>query len=315
MKKESLRRQIIGKGVVAIMKKYRLIFMAILFCIIAAENREAQAYSVTLKKDGMYAEVLPEMIVDNSAAIFEKSVKRAMKYYEKYKDAGAYTLATEVPDRYRDFMSVAKKIKDSDEIIIRNPFYIYNPAGAGDVYHYYFVAERNREKLCLFSINIDSYTGKCSFWYDKSMDSYFRYDKKQMKRSLFYEINNITYALTPKETTVVRDQTVPGEHLILGDSKALEEQFKRKDYKGKKDEIFMCLAKIKEGRMIEKIEENIELELGEEFVKSEKKTKKADNKKGVYAGMIALSLIVIAVIGIFVKKRKKKIEGDFGENI
>lgn len=294
------------EGVEVIMKKIRLIFMVILFCIIAVDSREVQAYSVTLKKDGMYAEVLPETIVDNSAAIFKKSVKKAMKYYEKYKDAGAYTLATEVPDRYRDFMSVAKKIQASDEITIRNPFYIYNPAGTGDVYHYYFVAERNGKKLCLFSINIDSYTGKSSFWYDKSMDSYFTYDKKQLKRSLFYEINNITYALTPEETKVVRDQTVSGEQLYGESSKVLEEQFNRKDYEGKKDEIFMCLTKVKEGRMIEKIEENIELELGEDYVEPEKGTKEDGNKKGVYAGIIVLSLVVIVAVGIFVKKRKEE---------
>lgn len=91
------------------MKKYSLILLVILFCIIGVDSRQVEAYSVTLKKDGMYAEVVPESVVNNSTVFFKKNVKKAMEYYEKYKDADDYTLATKVPDKYRDFMSVAKK--------------------------------------------------------------------------------------------------------------------------------------------------------------------------------------------------------------
>ena len=67
-----------------------------------------------------------------------------------------YTYVKNVPGEYRDFISVAKQIQDSDKIIIRNPFYIYFPGDDAEICEdIYFFAERNGEKLCMFCISID----------------------------------------------------------------------------------------------------------------------------------------------------------------
>lgn len=178
--------------------------IVILLCIVSVDSRRAEAYSVKLQEDGIYAEVLPDSVVNNAAVFFEKSVKKTMKYYKKYKDADTYTLLTKVPDEYRDFIPVARKIQSSDKIIIKNPFFIYNIEG-DFAYKYYFTAKINKEKLCLFSIDIDPNTGKVSFGYDKLMDQYFLYNEKVMVDALFYKIDNTTYAQTPEETNIVRE--------------------------------------------------------------------------------------------------------------
>ena len=103
-----------------------------------------------------------------------------MKYYKKYENADDYTLANEVPDEYRNFIPIAKQIEASDKLVIKNPFFIYE---LGDTlfYKYYFVAEKNGKRLCLFSIDIDAETGKISFDYDKMIDKYSKYDENMMK--------------------------------------------------------------------------------------------------------------------------------------
>lgn len=53
------------------MKKYCLVLLAILLCIIGAGSRQAKAYSVKLQKDGMYAEMLPDSIVNNAPVYFK----------------------------------------------------------------------------------------------------------------------------------------------------------------------------------------------------------------------------------------------------
>lgn len=288
------------------MKKYIFVLILTLFCIIGVDSRQVEAYSVSLEKDGIYAEVLPESVVNNSTVFFEKSVKKAKKYYEKYKDAGEYTLATEVPDKYRDFMYVAKKIQDSDEIIIRNPFYIYDVAEDGGIYEYYFVTERNGKKLCLFSINIDPETGEIFFEYDKSMNRYFVYEEKTMEDTLFYKIDGITYAQTLEETSVVRDQTMPGEKLEGITSEASTEEFEKKDYEGKKEEILSYLKDIKNRKSIKNSEKELKLELQDDYIEPEKDVKEDGMGKGVFVGIgvVVMGGIVVAVI--FGKKRKEE---------
>ena len=293
----------------SVMKKYNLVLIVVLFFIIGADSRQAKAYSVELQKDGIYAEVLPDSVVNNAAVFFEKSVKKAMKYYKKYKDAGTYTLLNEVPAEYRDFIPVARKIQDSDEIIIRYPFYIYDIDGYGD-YKYYFVAEKDREKLCLFSVDIHSDTGKICFWYDKLMDRYFLYDEKLMKDAIFYRIDDITYAQTPEETSVVRDQKQRGTRLLEGGSSndGAKKAFKKKNYEGKKDEIFDYLKKKKEGKIIEKSDENMKLELKDDYIETEKDTKEGGIGKGVSIVFVAAGVVVIVGItaGIIFRKRRKR---------
>ena len=290
------------------MKKYILVSIFILLCIIGAGGRQVEAYSVTLQKDSMYVEVIPDSVVNNAVAFFEKNVKKAMKYYNKYKDVDDYTYITKVPDKYRDFISVAKKIQDSDEIIIRNPFYIYETGGEG-IYIYYFVAERNGKKLCLFSINIDPETGKISFEYDKMMNRYFTYDEKTMGEALFYDIDETTYAETPDKISVVRDRKVSGgeEMIRVGgtDWEAIDKEFKKKNYSEKKDEIFIYLAKLKKEKVIKKAEKNLELELKDEYVESENSTGESSIGKGVY---IVIGVVVIGglVGGIILGKKRKK---------
>lgn len=294
------------------MKKNMLVLLMILIGIIGTDSRQAKAYSVKLQKDGIYAEVLPESVVDNSAAIFKKNVKKAMKYYKKYEDAfredDVYTLATKVPDKYRDFISVAKQIQDSDEIIVRNPFFIYDISGNA-FYRYYFIAEKNRKKLCLFSISIDPDTGKISFSYDKSMEQYFLLDEKIMEVTLFYKIDEITYLQTPERTSVVRDQTSTGEKLDGGSSevetKTMERKFKEKSYDEKKDEILTYLTEIQKGRIIKKSAKNLKLELKDEYVEPEKAAEEG-GKTGIYIAMGTVMIGGIAVAIIFVKKRKKE---------
>ncbi len=291
------------------MKKYSLILMVVMFCIIGLDSRKADAFSVKLEKDGMYAEVLPESVVNNSKVFFEKSVKKAMEYYEKYKDADAYTLATKVPDKYRDFMSVAKKIQDSDEIVIRNPFFIYNAAGDGGFYNYYFVAERNGKKLCLFSINIDSETGKISFNYDKSMNQYFVYDEKTMEKALFYKLDDITYAQTSEETSVVRDQTMPGGKMEGVTSEASTEEFEKKNYEGKKEEILTYLEDIKNRKSIKNSEKELKLELEDEYIepgKESEKSTRVDVIGKVILAIIAVWVLVVVVAAVIRGKKQRE---------
>ncbi|RKI42619.1 hypothetical protein D7V86_19110 [bacterium D16-51] len=289
------------------MKKYNLVLIVILLCIVGADNRQAKAYSVTLQKDGMYAEMLPDLIVNNVTVLFKKRVKRAMQYYKKYKDADTFTLATKVPVEYLDFIPVARKIQDSDEIIIRNPFFIYIVEGQAD-YSYYFAAEKKGERLCLFSVSIAADTGKVIFWYDDMMDRYFLYDEKTMKDALLYSIDDITYAQTPKETTVIRDQKQRGIHLMEGAPTYEKERkaFKKKNYEEKKEEIFAFLEEIKNQKVIKKSEKNLKLELKDEYIETEKNTKEDGIWKSIYiaAGVVAIGGITAGII-FFRKKRKK----------
>jgi len=291
------------------LKKNILHFMIILLCIIGADSRPAEAYSITLQKDGIYAEMLPDSVVNSATAFFEQNVKKAMKYYNKYKKADDYTYVSKVPDEYRDFIPVAKQIQDSDEIIIRNPFFIY-AVGGNATYSYYFFAEKNGKNLCLFSINIVPETGETFFWYDKMMDRYFTYDEKTMGKALFYEIDQITYAETLDKTNVVRNQKVSGEEMIRvgeDDLKALESEFRKKNYIEKKEEIFTYLEKVKKNRVIKKSEKNLKSKLKDEYAEPEKDAKES-GRTGIYIvasiGILAIGVIIGGII--FMKKRKKE---------
>ena len=299
------------------MKRYFLALMLLLLCIIGTDSRKVKAYSVTVEKDGIYAEVVPDSFINNTGTIFKKYVDKAMKYYNKYKDADDYTYVSKVPEEYRDFIPVAKQIQDSDEIIIRHPFYIYSPPwGDEDVDMcevYWFFAEKNGERLCMFSMDLDIVTKKISVWYDKIEDGHFTYDKNIVGETLFYWIGDVIYAETPDQTSVVWDQRHADETMKMigedgidweAEQKEADQKFEKKSYDEKKEEILSFLAKIKKGKEYKKVEKNLKLELKDEYVEPEKDAKE-NGRTGIYI-VIGIGVLLIGVVGgsILWKKRK-----------
>ncbi|MCH5268798.1 MAG: hypothetical protein J1E62_10705 [Lachnospiraceae bacterium] len=305
------------------MKKYIFYLVLIVMLSVCGNFRQAEAYSVTVQKDGIYAEAIPDSFVNNTAVIFKKYVKKAMKYYHKYKDADTYTYMSKIPDEYRDFIPVARQIQDSDEIIIRNPFYIYQVSDAAEPEiqpsSYCFYAEKNGKKLCMFCIDINVETGKLSLRYDKMENSHFTYDeetmennhfvydKKTLGETLFYEIDEAIYAETPDKTSVVWNRKLPEgatHEMILVDGvydpidwKAMEREFNGKAYDEKKDEILGYLTKTKKSRLIKKVEKNLKQQLKDEYVESEEESSEAGNftMVGVYI-LLGIGIMVIGVI-------------------
>lgn len=297
------------------MKKCSLAWIILLFCILGI-GRQAEAYSVTMQKDGIYAEAIPDSFVNNTAAYFRKYVKKAMEYYNKYKDADDYTYITNVPDEYRDFIPVAKQIQDSDEIMIRNPFYIYDSMDESVPSRYYYFAEKNGKKLCMFGIDIEPETGKVSFWYDKIMDGYFVYDEKTLGETLFYWIDEAIYAETPDRTSIIRDmKVVEGEKMLGADGTTdwadeLEDgnkKFQEKSYRDKKNDIIANLTKKPKDKFVNKVEKNLKLELEDEYVEPEKNVKES-GRTGTYIVIGIGVLVIAAFVGgiILLKKRKRE---------
>ncbi len=292
------------------MKKYSLVLLVILLCIIGAGSRQAKAYSVKLQKDGMYAETLPDSIVNNAPVYFKKYVKKTMKYYKKYKDANTYTIVSEVPEEYREFTSVARKIKDSDEIIIRFPFYVYDTGGHfGN--SYYFIAEKNGEKLCLFSIHVPQNDEEPIFFsYEKLVDQHFPYDEKMMEETIFYRIDLVTYMQTPEETEVLRDRNHPGESKMEGAeyNDEVNKKFKKKSYEEKKEEIFDYLKKRKNGKALEKTDKNIKLQLKGEYIGTETDAKEGGIGRGVPVVFVAVGVMAAGgtTAGIIFRKKRKR---------
>ena len=292
------------------MKKTILGFTVILLmCIGGMGISPVRAYTVTVQKDGMYAETIPDAVIDNAPALFQKSVKKALKYDQKYKDADAVTRANKIEYPYDKFLDVAKKIKASDEIVIRKPFYIYtvwDQAGKSAPSEYYFLAQQNGEKLCYFSLKIDETDHKIRFSYDKLMDQYFKYDEKTMKDAIFYEIDFVTYAETPDKVYEVRDQKDRGSMMAGSNRPDLEKvvkKFKQKNYSEKKDEIFDYLKDT--SGISKKTEKNLKLELKDDYVGSEDDSKDAGITKMIYPVIAAVCILVIAAVIFIVRKRKK----------
>ncbi len=294
------------------MKKTILGFTVILLmCISGMGISPVRAYTVTVQKDGIYGEEIPDTVIDNAPALFQKSVKKALKYDQKYKDADAVTRANKIEYPYDKFLDVAKKIKASDEIVIRKPFYIYtvwDQAGKSAPSEYYFQVQQNGKKLCYFSLKIDETDHKIRFSYDKLMDQYFKYDEKTMKDAIFYEIDFVTYAETPDKVYEVRDQKDRGNMMAGSDGSNLEKtvkKFKQKDYREKKDEILSYLAKAKKDGVSRKTEKNLKLELKDDYVESENDSKDAGITKMIYPVIAAVCIPVIAAVIFIVRKRKK----------
>lgn len=227
-------------------------------------------YSIKVEKDSMYADVIPSGIMKNVGAMFQKQVRMSMKYYDKYKDADDYTRISKIPDKYRDFIDIAKEIRDSDEIVIRYPFYVYYPGEEnyyGSIYDYYFIAEKNQKKLCIFciSVNAEEEKVRTQFIYDKMLDHYFSLDENITEETLFYEVDRSIYAETPEKSFLVREiYSPPAEYIMQGDGMyddAESSQFYQKNYEEKKDLILSYLKAVKKGKTMKKSGGDIKSEL------------------------------------------------------
>lgn len=290
------------------MKKYFLILIGIFVCLVCVDGKKADAYSVELQKDGIYAETLPKPVVDNSVVLFKKYVDKARKYYKKYKKNNAYTLLSNVPEEYRIFIPIVKDIEPSDKIVIKTPFYIYDPtdAAGNTSYEYYFVAEKNGKKMCIFSITISTDNKKIYFYYDNVIDKYSKFNDKMMEEgAIIYEIDGVIYEQTKNKKIVVLDQSDhSGATEIIGDIdtnlEKMIEKFKNKSFDDKKKEIFECLAGVKEEKVVKKSEENLKLDLKDEYVGDES-IENNSSKKGIYIG-IAAAIAAIIGAGVMVKK-------------
>lgn len=294
------------------MKKCFLILMGIFVWLFCIDSQKADAYSVELQKDGIYAETLPKPVVDNSVVLFKKYVNKARKYYKKYKKNNAYTLLANVPDEYRVFIPIVKDIEPSDKIVIKTPFYIYKPADAmgSASYDYYFVAEKNGKKLCIFCITISTDNKKIYFYYDNVIDKYSKFNDKMMEEgAIIYEIDGVIYEQTKNKKIVVLDQSDnSGATEIIGDIdtnlEKMIEKFKNKSFDDKKKEIFECLAGVKEEKVVKKSEENLKLDLKDEYVGDES-IENNSSKKGIYIG-IAAAIAAIIGAGVMVKKYRRR---------
>lgn len=294
------------------MKKYFLILIGIFVCLVCVDGKKADAYSVELQKDGIYAEELPKPVVDNSVVLFKKYVDKARKYYKKYKKNNAYTLLSNVPEEYRIFIPIVKDIKPSDKIVIKTPFYIYDPtdAAGNTSYEYYFVAEKNGKKLCIFCITISTDNKKIYFYYDNVIDKYSKFNDKMMEEgAIIYEIDGVIYEQTKNKKIVVLDQSDhSGATEIIGDIdtnlEKMIEKFKNKSFDDKKKEIFECLAGVKEEKVVKKSEENLKLDLKDEYVGDES-IENNSSKKGIYIG-IAAAIAAIIGAGVMVKKYRRR---------
>ena len=289
------------------MKKCFLILMGIFVWLFCIDSQKADAYSVELQKDGIYAEELPKPVVDNSVVLFKKYVNKARKYYKKYKKNNAYTLLANVPEEYRIFIPIVKDIEPSDKIVIKTPFYIYDPtdAAGNTSYEYYFVAEKNGKKLCIFCITISTDNKKIYFYYDNVIDKYSKFNDKMMEEgAIIYEIDGVIYEQTKNKKIVVLDQSDhSGATEIIGDIdtnlEKMIEKFKNKSFDDKKKEIFECLAGVKEEKVVKKSEENLKLDLKDEYVGDES-IENNSSKKEIYIG-IAAAIAAIIGAGVLLK--------------
>lgn len=294
------------------MRKYVFWMMFLVICLIGTNVRWAEAYTVTMEPDGMYAETVPDHIKQNVVPMFEKKVRKAMKYYDKYKDAGDYTYIQKIPDEYRDFIEVAKKIQETDEIVICHPFYIYYVAGEGVFYSYYFVAERNGEKLCIFRIDVYEDNGKTSLFYDKGLDCYTSLGENLGGENLFYQIGQVIYAETPDQIKVLKEDPAGGRWQMEGDATETTtrecKEFYQKRYEDKKEIIFEFLNGIKEGRVAKQSNKVIKKELEDDYIEPASTPVKKGFGKGVYLAICAgvLFVFVIVVVLFLRKKRMEK---------
>lgn len=236
-----------------VMKKFIVNLIVILFVICGYGSVKAQAYSVELVENGIYAKYIPKNVLETAPVMFKKNVDKVMKYYEKHKNESDYDFLQNVPLAYKDLHDAIGDLKDDDKIVICNPFEIYNPAEENmnneygdDVY--YFVVKKNNKKFCLFSILQEE--GKLKFDYDKVWDKYTAIKNKITDDTLLYWIDGSIYAQTNDKNEIVYDATNPGgSQLMDGVEKYIDHnytKFKNLSYSEKKKIILKYLKKTAE---------------------------------------------------------------------
>ena len=291
-------------------KNYLKLFI-ILLCVIAVDSVQAKAYTVTVDVDNVYSEVIPKSFVQNAPAIFKKNVKKAMKYYNRYKDADTVTYMRKIPDPYRDFIKVARKIHDSDELVIHDPFCLYDP-GVDEVSSYYiFHVNKNGKRFCMFYIYIDDVSKKFSFDYTGIN---LKYDDKTTKSALFYTLGGDFYAATPDKTICISKREEPGGERMKMQSDGVDweailkksyKEFQKKTYEEKKNEIFNRAKKSQNKKAIKQAEKNMRLELKDDYAGTESDVKTSNSGKTHYV-VIGIICVVALVAGILLVRKRRK---------
>ncbi|MBU5478620.1 hypothetical protein KQI69_05320 [Eubacterium sp. MSJ-13] len=235
------------------MKKIIVNLIVILFVICGYGSVKAQAYSVELIENGIYAKYIPKNVLETAPVMFKKNVDKVIKYYQKHKNESDYDFLQNVPLAYKNLHDAIGDLKDDDKIVICNPFEIYEPAQedtnneyGDDVY--YFVVKKNNKKFCLFSILQED--GKLKFNYDKIWDKYTAIKNKITDDTLFYWIDRSIYAQTEEKNEMVYDgSNAGGEEMMDGSENYIEfnySKFKQISYDEKKKVIIKYLKKTAE---------------------------------------------------------------------
>ena len=285
-------------------------------CVIAIDSVQAKAYTVKVQADTIYAEVIPESYLKNAPMVFKKAVKKTMKYYDKYKDADMVTYLRNVPKTYRDFVDIARKIRDSDEITLYSLQCAYivtlNEEDENAPPTFTFLAERNGKLLCDFGICIDNNTKKFTFIYDN--DESFKYDRKIMYNALFYTLGEKSYYETPEKTVCIVDNELPEGAMVKMESDGVDweailkksyREFQKKTYEEKKNEIFNRAKKSQNKKAIKQAEKNMRLELKDDYAGTERDTKVFNSVKMHYV-IIGIVCVVALVAGILLVRKRRR---------
>ena len=163
--------------------------------------------------------------------------------------------------------------------------------------------------MCIFCINISTDNNKISFYYDNVIDKYAKFDEKMMSEgAIIYKIDSIIYEQTKNKKIVMLNQsdTVGTEEMIGNTDTNLEnliDKFQSKSFDDKKKEIFEYLDDMKEKKVVKKSEENLKLDLKDEYVGDENTDNKSD-KKLKYIGIAAVIVVIIGA-GVLLKRCRK----------
>ena len=298
------------------MWKNYLKLLIILMCVIVVDSVQAKAYTVKVQADTIYAEVIPESYLKNAPVVFKKAVKKTMKYYNKYKDEDMVTYLRNVPKTYRDFVDIARKIRDSDEIMLHSLHCAYivtlNEDDKNAPPTFTFLAERNGKLLCDFGICIDNNTKKFTFIYDN--DETIKYDKKKMYNALFYTLGEKCYYETPEKTVCIVDNELPEGAMVKMQSDGVDweailkkkyKEFQKLTYEEKKNEIFDRLRNFQKGKTVKQAEKNMKLELKDDSAGTESDVKTSNSGKTHYV-VIGIICVVAVVAGILLARKRRK---------